>query len=178
MRLNPRNPRSTFAEFMNLRFAGVNDINTICTLAEKIWPATYEELLTKDQVNYMMNWIYSPASLEEQIVEKKHQFLILEEDERPVGFASYSTTPEPHVFKLHKIYVLPDQQGKGLGKYIIDFITEKIRTLGANALQLNVKRDNNARFFYEKLGFYIVEEVDIDIGNNYFMRDYIMEKKV
>ena len=163
---------------MNLRFAGVTDIPIICMLAEKIWPATYRGMLADDQVAYMMNRMYSPESLKEQITEKKHQFLILEENKNPIGFASYSTTEEHGIYKLHKIYVMPNQQGKGLGKFIIDFIIKNIEPAGAHALQLNVKRDNKARFFYEKLGFEIIDTVDIDIGNNYFMRDYIMEKKI
>ncbi len=53
-----------------------------------------------------------------------------------------------------------------------------LQPLGGTALQLNVNRSNKARFFYEKLGFNVVREEDIDIGNNYFMNDFVMEKKV
>jgi len=163
---------------MNIRFADTNDIPLIRELAEKIWPNTYRELLLPDQLEYMMDWIYSPASLEKQMTEKKHQFLIVEEKDQPVGFASYSSSEEPGVYKLHKLYVMIGEHGKGFGKIIINFIIGKLQQIGAHALQLNVKRDNKARYFYEKLGFEIIEEVDIDIGNNYFMRDYIMEKRL
>jgi ribosomal protein S18 acetylase RimI-like enzyme len=43
---------------------------------------------------------------------------------------------------------------------------------------LNVNRYNKARFFYEKLGFVIMKEEDIDIGSGYYMIDYVMEKKL
>jgi len=38
-----------------------------------------------------------------------------------------------------------------------------------------VNRQNNAKNFYEKLGFVVIKEEDIDIGNGYFMNDYVME---
>ena len=79
------------------------------------------------------------------------------------------------LYKLHKIYALPDQQGKGIGKFIINYISGEIKPIGATALQLNVNRYNKAKGFYEKLGFKVIGEEDIDIGNGYLMNDYIME---
>ena len=102
----------------------------------------------------------------------------MEEEEEPIGFASWSPAAGPGVYKLHKLYVLPGRQGKGLGKAILEFISEDIAPLGARVLKLNVNRHNKARRFYEKLGFTVIGEEDIDIGNNYFMNDYVMEKRV
>jgi GNAT superfamily N-acetyltransferase len=126
----------------------------------------------------MLNLFYSPASLRKQMVEDRQQFLILEEAEEPIGFASWSTLPEPGIFKLHKLYVLPGRQGKGLGKTMLQFIYDAIRPEGATKLRLNVNRYNNARQFYEKMGFVVVKEEDVPIGNNYFMIDYVMEAPV
>ena len=161
-----------------IRFATQDDIDTIGFLAQEIWPATYREILSEDQINYMMNLIYSPDSLKNQIVDKKHSFIIVEENESPIGFASYSISDRPGIYKLHKIYVKLNQQGRGLGKYIIDFIVNSIKPAAAAALHLNVNRQNKARYFYEKIGFKVIREEDIDIGNNYFMNDYVMELKL
>jgi ribosomal protein S18 acetylase RimI-like enzyme len=163
---------------MTIRFAGVEDINTICLLAEKIWPSTYGEILSQDQLRYMMDMMYSPAALKIQMLEKKHSFIILEENDQQIGFASYSMMDKPGIYRLHKIYVMRTEQGKGLGKYIIDFIIKDIQPQGATALQLNVNRNNKAKYFYEKLDFKVISEEDIDIGNDYFMNDYVMEKKL
>jgi GNAT superfamily N-acetyltransferase len=73
------------------------------------------------------------------------------------------------------LYVLTGRQGKGLGKTILDFIRAEILPQGARVLQLNVNRHNTARQFYEKMGFSVIREEDIDIGSNYFMNDYVME---
>jgi len=67
---------------------------------------------------------------------------------------------------------------KGAGKKLIEYIILAIKKAGATALQLNVNRMNAAKIFYEKLGFTVLYEEDIAIGNGYFMNDYIMEKKI
>ena len=79
---------------------------------------------------------------------------------------------------MNKIYVHPSQQGKNLGKKLLSYIVEEIKIAGANALQLNVNRHNKALHFYEKQGFKIIRQADIDIGSGYFMNDYVMELKV
>ena len=157
-----------------IRKATVKDIPLIRQLTFAIWPQTYTQLLTKEQIEYMLQLIYSETSLQKQMEIDGCTFIIIYEDNKPVAFASYSQT-KPQVWKLHKIYVLATQQGKGTGKFIINFIVEEIKQQNAKALQLQVKRDNPAQDFYKKLGFTIIETADFDIGNGYFMKDYVME---
>ncbi len=167
------------SSIVSVRIAGPEDIPTIGFLAQQIWPSTYKDILSAGQIDYMLNLFYHPDSLNAQMFEKNHVFVMEEdEDEQPLGFASYSLIKEPDIFKLHKLYVLPGLQGKGLGKLMLDFIAEQITSQGASALQVNVNRHNKATHFYEKLGFAVIGEEDIDIGNNYWMNDYIMEKKL
>lgn len=157
-----------------IRKATVKDIPLIRQLTFAIWPQTYTQLLTKEQIEYMLQLIYSETSLQKQMEIDGCTFIIIYEDNKPVAFASYSQT-KPQVWKLNKIYVLATQQGKGTGKFIINFIVEEIKQQNAKALQLQVKRDNPAQDFYKKLGFTIIETADFDIGNGYFMKDYVME---
>jgi GNAT superfamily N-acetyltransferase len=153
----------------------LNDINIIGFLAQQIWPHTYGGILSPEQLKYMLKLIYSPKSLRRQIMDEHHQFLVVEQADEPIGFASWSTTADPGIYKLHKIYVLPGRQGKGLGRTLMQFIFETIRPEGGTRLRLNVNRHNKARQFYERMGFTVIGEEDIDIGHGYFMNDYIME---
>jgi len=163
---------------LSLRFADVHDINTIGFLAQQIWPATYKNIFSTDQIIYMMDLFYSPSSLKKQLKDDKHTFVLIEDGEGSMGFASYSEINPNGIYKLHKIYVLPALQGKGIGKAMIDFIVESIKPNGAKALRLNVNRNTKARSFYERLGFSVIQEEDVDIGNSYFMNDFVMEKKL
>jgi GNAT superfamily N-acetyltransferase len=157
--------------------AGIEDIPLIRELCFKVWPQTYAPLLSEEQVSYMLELMYSEASLREQI-NAGAQFIILRTElDEPVGFASYQAI-DPGVFKLHKLYVLPSEQGKGSGRFIIDTIISRIKEKGAHSLRLQVHKKNNARLFYDKLGFVIIEDLRLDIGRGYIMDDYIMEKKI
>jgi GNAT superfamily N-acetyltransferase len=149
-----------------------SDIPLIRELTFRIWPQAYAPILAPEQIEYMLDMMYSPASLEQQM-NKGHFFIIgKDEDEVPIGFASYSET-EKEIFKLHKLYVLPDRQGKGIGRDFLEFITNDIKFMGAKALDLNVNRYNhNAKAFYEKNDFVVIGEEDINIGAGYFMNDY------
>lgn len=164
---------------LSIRMADLEDINSIGFLAQQIWPKAYGDIISSEQMNYMINRFYSPASLRQQMLEERHQFLMVEQDEEPIGFASWAPlTGNTGIYKLHKLYVLPVSQGKGMGKAMIQFILENIMEDGAKSLRLNVNRFNKAVQFYEKMGFSIIGEEDIDIGNNYFMNDFIMELPV
>ena len=153
------------------------DIPLIRELTFEIWPKTYSAVISKDQIDYMLEQMYNPATLQKQMEEDGCTFIIVYDDKEPVAFASYNETG-PQLWKLNKIYILSSQQGKGTGKFIINYIVAEIKSLDAKALQLQVKRDNPAQHFYAKLGFTIVETADFDIGNGYFMKDYIMEVSV
>lgn len=159
-----------------IRLAGESDIDLIRDLNSRVWPLTYEKILTRKQITYMMELMYSEGALQKQM-RAGHQFIIVYNTGMPVGFASYSEV-ETGTYKLHKIYLLPNQQGKGTGRFTIEQILTDIRPKGATALQLQVNRNNKARTFYERLGFEVIREEKIDIGNGFFMDDYIMEKKL
>lgn len=154
--------------------AGINDIPLIRRLTLSIWPQTYSNIISRQQIAYMLDMMYSPASLQKQMEEEGCTFILVYDDKEAVGFASYNEI-KPCTWKLNKIYILATQQGKGTGRFIINYIVNQIKDKGGSYLQLQVNRHNNAALFYEKLGFKIIETADFDIGNGYFMNDYVMQ---
>ena len=139
----------------------------------QVWPQTYTPILGDEQVRYMLEKFYAPESLTEQIGSAGHQFIICYSDEEPVGYASYGLVGDK-AFKLHKLYVLPGQQGKGIGKVMISYIVSEIKRARATALILNVNIHNHSAIaFYQKNGFSKYKEEDIDIGGGYYMNDYV-----
>ena len=162
---------------LSVNKATTSDIPLIRQLTFAIWPQTYSAVISKAQIDYMLEQMYNPATLQKQMEEEGCTFIIVYDDKEPVAFASYNET-EPQLWKLNKIYILPSQQGKGTGKFIINYIVDEIKTKQAKALQLQVNRQNKAKDFYERLGFKIIKTADFDIGNGYFMNDYVMELSV
>jgi GNAT superfamily N-acetyltransferase len=157
--------------------ASVDNIPYIQHIAHITWPLVYGPIVGEAQLAYMLNLIYSTSSLERQIKEGS-TFLLAKENNEPIAFAAYFLK-SPNMYKLDKLYALPNQQGKGLGKMLVNYIIDEIKPLGATALHLNVNRHNiKAQRFYEHLNFKIIEEQDISIGEGYFMNDYVMELKL
>jgi N-acetylglutamate synthase-like GNAT family acetyltransferase len=159
-----------------IRKAFLEDIPLIRELSFRVWPQTYAATLSQEQIDYMLKMMYSEVSLTRQMTEDGCSFIIVYENGKPVGFASFSEI-ETGIWKLHKIYMLPDQQRKGAGRFVIEYIITNIKQKQAKALQLQVNRYNKAKDFYEKLGFIVIKIADFDIGNGFFMNDYVMEKK-
>ncbi len=171
------NPTQARTVPLTIRRATAADISTIQHLSRVIWPVAYSTILTSGQIEYMLNLMYSRESLLKQMEEQQHEFILCYAGYEAVGFASFSNVGE-HTFKLHKIYILPEQQGRGIGRFMIEHIIRMIQERGAVALDLNVNRHNPARFFYERLGFEIIRQEDIDIGKGYWMNDYVMRKRL
>jgi len=184
---------------MNLiREAFPGDLPVIRDLAHAIWPTAYGSILSPAQLAYMLDLIYSLPALERQMDEGQ-RFLLLESEGAAAGFAGFGPLPAggsgtlpaggsgilpsadsgpsspSGTYKLHKLYVLPTEHGKGRGRLLLEQVIEICRALEASTLLLNVNRNNKARHFYERMGFRVVREEDIPIGQRYYMNDYIME---
>ncbi|MDQ0969033.1 ribosomal protein S18 acetylase RimI-like enzyme [Flavobacterium sp. W4I14] len=162
---------------ITLRKAKEEDIEIIRDIAVATWPSTYLDIIGQEQIDYMLDKMYNKGELLKQFMEG-HNFLIAEEGENQFGFAGYSIVGhEERIYKLHKLYVLPSAHGKGVGKILINEVFNQVKDAGGSALQLNVNKHNKAKDFYLKGGFTIKESVKLDIGEGYFMDDYIMEYK-
>ena len=158
-----------------IRKATLDDISLINELAWIVFPHTYKELLTEGQIEYMMDWMYSPANLQKQMTEDGHIYFIAYKDEEPAGYLSIQPEGE-HTYHLQKIYVLPHFQGMKLGKLLFNHAIKAIKELHPEPCQmrLNVNRENKAVTFYQRMGMVKVDEGDFPIGNGYYMNDYIM----
>ncbi|HTG66222.1 MAG TPA: GNAT family N-acetyltransferase [Flavobacterium sp.] len=158
--------------------ATVDDLKNITEIAHKTWPLTYGEILSQAQLEYMLNAFYSDAALRANM-ENGHEFILAKENDICLGFASFEHHHKnENTTKIHKIYILPETQGKGIGKLLIDTIAQLAKENNATTLLLNVNRFNKALTFYQKLGFEIIEEIDIELDFGYLMEDYVMVKRI
>ena len=155
---------------MEIRVASLKDIPEIHNLAHQIWPPAYQDILSAQQIKLMLTEMYSQESLQSQFNEGCI-FLLVKDDQKAIAFASYSMSDS--ISKIHKLYILSEKQGKGIGRLLTDFIRNDSKAKGAKILQLNVNRKNPAYFFYKKYGFEVFEEVDIPYLG-FVLDDYVM----
>lgn len=158
--------------------ANVSDVETIRQLANEIWWDCYAPILEPEQITYMLAEIYSAERITEQLWNGTQTYLLLLEEDQPVAFAAFSPREEnPHIYKLHKLYCLPEKQGKGYGKALLNAVIENVKEAGKHILELNVNKYNKAKAVYEKAGFKVIYKEDIPIGP-YFMNDFVMRKEI
>ncbi|RYZ49986.1 MAG: GNAT family N-acetyltransferase [Sphingobacteriales bacterium] len=160
-----------------ISFATGDDAPLIRQLAVATWWITYREILSPEQIEYMLQAIYDTALLRHQIESGEQRYILISEDGVPQGFASFGPRKEnTEIFKLHKLYCLPATQGNGFGKALLQFVEDEVKKV-CNTLDLNVNKYNTARNFYEKMGYRVVYEEDIPIGE-YWMNDFVMRKEL
>lgn len=154
-----------------------NDIPLIQDLARRSWENAYAEILSNEQMEYMLTTMYSQEEIADQLKKSNyHYFLIKDEaNDSFEGFIGYENGYEEKTTKLHRIYLVPESKGKGFGKAALEFLNKKVEESGDERIILNVNKHNSARKFYESQGYTVYSEGVFDIGNNYVMDDFLME---
>ena len=161
-----------------IRKATKDDCPQIRQLAEQIFPATYKEIISQEQIDFMMDWMYSISNLNKQM-DGGHIYFLAYRETAPVGYVSVEQQNKD-LFHLQKIYVLGSEQGTGCGKFLFTEAVKYIKTVhpAPCTMELNVNRENRAIRFYEHMGMHKARQGDFSIGNGYFMNDYIMSMEL
>ncbi len=160
-----------------IRELASDELNIIEDLAKVIWPVSFKKMISSAQIKYMLDWMYKQEKLKENY-RNGHRYAIFTENNNSIGFISYETKTNKSTVRIHKLYVHPLIQKKGIGKKLLDYTVKKARNKNMFYVDLFVNRTNPAVLFYKHLGFTIEEEIDLDIGNGYFMNDYRMKLKI
>lgn len=155
------------------------DIAPVCALAREIWMQHYPGIITVRQIEYMLAQRYSPAAIRMQLQAGEAGWDKLEVRGELCGFASYERGTEARAMKLDKLYVHQLVRGKGYGAALIDHVAKVARRQGMDKLTLQVNKYNHGSVAaYLRVGFKVAKTVKVDIGNGFFMDDYVMEKEV
>lgn len=151
------------------------DIKVIQQLAKESWESAYANILSQEQIRYMLNVMYSEDTLRAHFQKPNYHYYLIAENEVFFGFIGFEHHCEEKTTKLHRIYFLQEAQGKGLGKKALEFVKKETEKAGDKRLILTVNKNNKAKNFYESQGFKVYDEAIFDIGNGYVMDDYLME---
>ncbi len=158
---------------ISLAKASVEDIPTIQVLAHRIWWAHYPGIISEAQITYMLERMYSDESLRHQMTQEGVQYWLVElVPGEAIGFIALSRVA-PEQYFIHKFYLDTHQQGKGLGVEAFQHLLEHYPD--AREIRLTVNRQNYKSInFYFKIGFRIERCADFDIGDGFFMNDFVM----
>ena len=151
-------------------------IKELAQLAKPIWEQHFTPIIGKAQVEYMVSMFQSVPALTKQINEGYEYYRFFVENQ-PIGYTGIHEE-EGKLF-LSKLYIKKEYRGKHFSSKALDFLTAlaKERKLSAILLTVN-KHNDNTISIYKHMGFVVTKEQKADIGNGFFMDDYIMELSI
>ena len=156
--------------------SGKNQIEIIAGLAYEIWNEHFTPIIGKAQVDYMLDKFQSKKVITEQI-EKGYLYFLIKNSKAYIGYIG--VLPQESQLFLSKLYITSAERGKGHGRKAIEFLEKLAIEKGLSKISLTVNRNNSATIkMYKKLGFENRGSIVQDIGNNFVMDDYKMEKDV
>lgn len=162
---------------IQFRLATPVDIPLLQEMARTIWHRAYRSIITVDQIETMLAGMYGTevirAELKQGVVWK-----ILEEAGLPAGYLACSMA-SPEACKIHKVYVMPERQGRGLGTRMLEEAERYARGHGARSLFLLVNRHNGpALKTYRAYGFTVAESLDWEFAPGLILEDYRMTREL
>lgn len=163
---------------MSIRLATEGDVEHIHSLAEEIWLQHYPPIIGEAQTQYMLARMYALDTLRAQIITHELDYYMWSEDGEEIAFAAIDTEQRDYGF-ISKFYLKDSYRGKGIAQEFMLQLEAIFKKAGQKEMQLTVNRQNiGAINFYFKVGFKILRCEDFDIGDGYFMNDFIMGKKL
>ena len=155
-----------------LRLASGQDIPVLRELAHRIWWAHYPDIISPEQIAYMLEQGYSEAALQKQISDPAQSIWLVEVSGQAAGFLAISRE-SPTAYFIHKFYLDNTQRGRGVGAAAFQALLEGYPDL--QEVRLNVNRRNYKSVnFYFKVGFVIDHCMDTPFGQGFIMDDFQM----
>ena len=161
-----------------LKVESNSQVDAVAKLAREIWQQHFTPIIGDAQVEYMLTKFQSSKAIASQLDEGWEYYIATREKDY-VGYTGIVPNVSAGKMQISKIYVKKSIRGSGVGNLLLDFIEETSRARGFKLLRLTVNRFNDDTVkWYFRHGFKTVDEVKKDIGDGFFMDDFIMEKKI
>lgn len=152
-------------------------IHQLADTAKGIWEEHFTPIIGKEQVSYMVSRFQSFPALKEAIEKNGYEYYFFLADDQIAGYTGIHV--ENYALFLSKLYVKKEFRGNKISSFGLNFLIEKAKKENLKKIWLTCNRHNeNTLKIYRHFGFETVREEDNDIGNGFYMNDYIMEKAI
>jgi len=147
------------------------DLPLVAALSRRIWPVAYAGILTPAQIDNILDSVYCRDNMMTEIASG-HRFWAAYDGAAALGFASGYR--DGAAIWIKKLYVLPEAQGRGVGRALIETVIDAFGP--ASDVRLLVNSGNvAAQAAYERLGFARAATLPVTMGN-YVFTDYLYVK--
>lgn len=147
----------------------MENIKEINEIASRLFVDTYTNKLSNEQIAYMLDMFFKEENIITNINEGyKYEYII--KDNTICGFIAY-VMHEDYLY-LSKLYIMPSYKGQNIAHEVFEYLMKN-----ELPVRLNVCKDNeHAKHVYIKNGFKVIDSLVVDIGSNFYMDDYVMQK--
>jgi GNAT superfamily N-acetyltransferase len=157
-------------EFTELFKNDAARISEMSAMATAIVREHFDPLIGKAQNDYMIALFQTEEAIASQL-ENGYRYFFVRNGGRNVGFTAFY--PRDGAMYISKFYLYKEERGKGYSRDMLDFVKDEAKKLGLCRIELNVNKHNSACRAYEALGFKVIRSEKNDIGNGFFMDDYV-----
>lgn len=152
-----------------------DELREVSVLAEKIWHECFVEILSEEQIVYMVEKFQSYNAMKEQISEQGYSYHAVRDNGALCGYIGIKPEEGSRLF-LSKLYLCKDKRNKGIASQMLEKVFSEAKAAGKSSVYLTVNKHNrHAIDVYIKKGFRMISDTVTDIGNGFVMDDYIME---
>ncbi len=152
---------------MEIRAFTPQDFAEIYEFMHPLWHETYGEILSKEHIDFLLDKFFSKKGLEGYQALGYEYFKL--GDEGVLVFIERENETY-----MDKLYLRPTARGKGYPTQAFAFMAKRGKDLVLSANRANAR----AVRCYQKNGFVIEKEIDVDLGNGMVNHDYILRKKI
>lgn len=172
---NPASP--ALAAEANVTFERISaaDLPRVTRLANHIWPLVYPSIISMEQIRYMLDTMYAPNVLRQEMRERGIHYAIICRDQSDVGYLAWEPNPSNDSAFLHKLYLHPDHHGHGIGAQALRWVHQSAAAQNLKTIGLRVNKNNHAAIrAYLREGYQFQSSICSDIGHGFVMDDHLM----
>lgn len=143
-------------ENVSIHSATAEDVRAIQQIARDSWHAAYDAVLGADRVDETVNSWYDPERLIANDIERSERpVYVATVNGEIVGFIeAVPDEDDDTLAHLYRIYVAPEEWGRGIGGSLLDRIERILADRGFTRLHLSVIAENDVGVnFYKSNGF-------------------------
>lgn len=154
------------------------ELREVAALASEIWHECFEGIISRGQIDYMVEKYQSLQAMCDQIDQQGYSYLAVRESGELCGYIGIKPEADDRLF-LSKLYLRSDKRGRGIGSQMLERVKAEAKAAGKSRIYLTVNKHNDRAIgVYEKAGFRRTDSTVTDIGSGYVMDDYIYEYSI
>lgn len=152
---------------ISLRHWSEEDVPAVRRILWETWLATYGPFIPEKDLRHYLDTRYSERALADLHAQPEVQGYLAEIDGRPVGWMRTTLEENERRLSVSSLYVLPGEQGKGVGSLLLREAERSALEHSATELWLGVMEQNvEALAWYRRKGFRFVREEPFVMGGS------------